>query len=199
MEIRGVGNLLGAEQSGQMESIGFELYMEMLQESIREIQGQEIPKVEDTQVDLQLTAFIPTDYIPDMEQKMSAYRAIAVANSQKELSQIAAEWSDRYGKLPVPVQQLLQVIELKQLAKSLGFSRIKPEGKQHIVLETPMEEPAWKLLQEKIPEHLRSRFVYSPKKVTVRGLGVMKPQKQLESLLEWLEKMQDAIKVDSEK
>ena len=195
----GVGNLLGAEQSGQMESIGFELYMEMLQESIREIQGQEIPKVEDTQVDLQLTAFIPTDYIPDMEQKMSAYRAIAVANSQKELSQIAAEWSDRYGKLPVPVQQLLQVIELKQLAKSLGFSRIKPEGKQHIVLETPMEEPAWKLLQEKIPEHLRSRFVYSPKKVTVRGLGVMKPQKQLESLLEWLEKMQDAIKVDSEK
>ena len=199
MEIRGVGNLLGAEQSGQMESIGFELYMEMLQESIREIQGQEIPKVEDTQVDLQLTAFIPTDYIPDMEQKMSAYRAIAVANSQKELSQIAAEWSDRYGKLPVPVQQLLQVIELKQLAKSLGFSRIKPEGKQHIVLETPMEEPAWKLLQEKIPEHLRSRFVYSPKKVTVRGLGVMKPQKQLESLLEWLEKMQDAIKVDTEK
>ncbi|MGK7884963.1 MAG: transcription-repair coupling factor [Crocosphaera sp.] len=198
MEIRGVGNLLGAEQSGQMESIGFELYMEMLQEAIREIQGQEIPKVEDTQVDLQLTSFIPTDYIPDMEQKMSAYRAIAVANSKKELSQIAAEWNDRYGKLPVPVQQLLQVIELKQLAKSVGFSRIKPEGKQHIVLETPMEEPAWKLLQEKLPQHLRSRFVYSPKKVTVRGLGVMKPQKQLESLLEWLEKMQDAITVSSE-
>ncbi len=198
MEIRGVGNLLGAEQSGQLESIGFELYMEMLQEAIREIQGQEIPKVEETQVDLQLTAFIPTDYIPDMEQKMSAYRAIAVANSKKELSQIAAEWNDRYGKLPIPVQQLLQVIELKQLAKSVGFSRIKPEGKQHIVLETPMEEPAWKLLQEKLPQHLRSRFVYSPKKVTVRGLGVMKPQKQLESLLEWLEKMQDAVTVNSD-
>ncbi len=198
MEIRGVGNLLGAEQSGQMESIGFELYMEMLQEAIREIQGQEIPKVEDTQVDLQLTAFIPTNYIPDMEQKMSAYRAIAIANSKKELSQIAAEWNDRYGKLPIPVQQLLQVIELKQLAKSLGFSRIKPEGKQNIVLETPMEEPAWKLLEENLPQHLRSRFVYTPKKVTVRGLGVMKPQKQLESLIEWLGKMQDAITVNSE-
>ncbi|WP_107668515.1 transcription-repair coupling factor [Cyanothece sp. BG0011] len=198
MEIRGVGNLLGAEQSGQMESIGFELYMDMLQEAIREIQGQEIPKVEDTQVDLQLTAFIPTDYIPDMEQKMSAYRAIAVANSKKELAQIAAEWNDRYGKLPIPVQQLLQVIELKQLAKSLGFSRIKPEGKQNIVLETPMEEPAWKLLQENLPEHLRSRFVYTPKKVTVRGLGVMKPQKQLESLLEWLGKMENAIPMSSE-
>ena len=193
MEIRGVGNLLGAEQSGQMESIGFELYMEMLQEAIKEIQGQEIPQVEDTQVDLQLTSFIPTDYIPDIKQKMAAYRAIAVANSKKELAQIAAEWNDRYGKLPLPVQQLLQVIELKQLAKSLGFSRIKPEGKQNIVLETPMEEPAWKLLQEKLPEHLRSRFVYSRKKVTIRGLGMVKPQKQLESLLEWLEKMQNAI------
>ncbi len=198
MEIRGVGNLLGAEQSGQMESIGFELYMDMLQEAIREIQGQEIPKVEDTQVDLQLTAFIPTDYIPDMEQKMSAYRAIAVANSKKELAQIAAEWNDRYGKLPIPVQQLLQVIELKQLAKTLGFSRIKPEGKQNIVLETPMEEPAWKLLEENLPQHLRSRFVYTPKKVTVRGLGVMKPQKQLESLIEWLGKMEDAIPVSIE-
>ncbi|MGB5595332.1 MAG: transcription-repair coupling factor [Crocosphaera sp.] len=193
MEIRGVGNLLGAEQSGQMESIGFEFYMEMLQEAIKEIQGQEIPKVEDTQIDLQLTAFIPTDYIRDMEQKMAAYRAIAVANSRKELTQIAAEWNDRYGKIPSPVQQLLQVIELKQLAKSLGFSRVKPEGKQNIVLETPMEEPAWKLLQENLPVHLQSRFVYSPKKVTVRGLGLLKPQKQLESLLEWLGKMQNAI------
>lgn len=198
MEIRGVGNLLGAEQSGQMESIGFELYMDMLQEAIKEIQGQEIPKVEDTQVDLQLTAFIPTNYIPDMEQKMSAYRAIAVANSKKELAQIAAEWNDRYGKLPIPVQQLLQVIELKQLAKSLGFSRIKPEGKQHVALETPMEEPAWKLLEENLPQHLRSRFVYTPKKVTVRGLGVMKPQKQLESLIEWLGKMEDVILVTSD-
>nr|MDJ0598707.1 transcription-repair coupling factor [Crocosphaera sp.] len=111
----------------------------------------------------------------------------------KELSQIAAEWNDRYGKLPIPVQQLLEVIELKQLANSLGFSRTKPEGKQHISLETPMEEPAWKLLQENLPQHLRSRFVYTPKKVTVRGLGVMKPQKQLESLLEWLGKMQDGM------
>ena len=193
MEIRGVGNLLGAEQSGQMEAIGFEFYMEMLQEAIREIQGQEIPKVEETQVDLKLTAFIPADYMPDLEQKMAAYRAIAVANSQEDLVQIAADWNDRYGQLPSPVEQLLQVIELKQIAKSLGFSRIKPEGKQHIVLETPMEEPAWKLLQENLPNHLRSRFVYTPKKVTVRGLGVMKPSKQLESLIDWLRKMKQAV------
>jgi transcription-repair coupling factor (superfamily II helicase) len=186
MEIRGVGNLLGAEQSGQMAAIGFEFYMEMLQEAINEIQGQEIPKVEETNIDLQLTAFIPADYITDMEQKMSAYRQVATADSKDSLTQIAAEWCDRYGALPSPVQQLLQVIELKFLAKSLGFSRVKPEGKQHVILETPMEEPAWKLLAENFPKHLQGRFVYTSKKVLVRGLGVMKPQKQLESLIEWL-------------
>ena len=193
MEIRGVGNLLGAEQSGQMEAIGFDLYMEMLQESIREIQGQEIPKVDDTQIDLNLTAFIPADYIPDLDQKMSAYRAVASATSKEELVQIAADWSDRYGPIPTGANQLLRVVELKQIAKSLGFSRIKPEDKQHVVLETPMEEPAWNLLKENLPEHMRSRFVYSPGKVTVRGLAVLKAEQQLENLINFLSKMQGAL------
>jgi transcription-repair coupling factor (superfamily II helicase) len=193
MEIRGVGNLLGAEQSGQVAAIGFDLYMEMLQEAIKEVQGQEIPQVEDAQVDLPLTAFIPADYITDLEQKMDAYRAVAAAASKRELTQIAGEWSDRYGTVPPPAQQLLQVMELKQIAKSLGFSRVKPDGKQHVILETPMAEPAWTLLQEKLPTHLRSRFVYSPKKVTVRGLGVLKPQRQLEDLIEWLGGIQNAL------
>jgi hypothetical protein len=67
--------------------------------------------------------------------------------------------------------------EALKIARSIGFSRIKSDGKQHIILETPMEEPAWKLLAENLPQHLRSRFVYSPKKVTVRGLGVVKPKR----------------------
>jgi len=196
MEIRGVGNILGAEQSGQMEMIGFDLYMEMLQEALKEIQGQEIPKVEETQIDLKLTAFIPSDYISDPEQKLAAYRAIATATTIEELKQIQLDWYDRYGKLPSPVEQLFQIIELKQLAKSLGFSRIKPENTGHIILETPMEEPAWKLLQENLPQNLQSRFVYTPKKVTCRGLGVLKPQKQLENLLEWLGKMRGSLMED---
>jgi len=193
MEIRGVGNLLGVEQSGQMEAIGFDLYMEMLQEAIREIQGQEIPKVDDTQIDLNLTAFIPADYIPDLDQKLSAYRAVASTVSKEDLVQLAADWSDRYGSIPPAANHLLRVVELKQIAKSLGFSRIKPEDKQNIVLETPMEEPAWNLLKENLPSHLKTRFVYSPGKVTVRGLGVVKPEQQLENLITFLGKMQGAL------
>ncbi len=124
---------------------------------------------------------------------MSAYRAVASAGSKDELTQIAADWSDRYGPIPSAANQLLRVMELKQVAKSLGFSRIKPEDKQHVVLETPMEEPAWNLLKERLPEHLRSRFVYSPGKVTVRGMGVLKPDQQLENLIDWLGKMPGAL------
>lgn len=193
MEIRGVGNLLGAEQSGQMDAIGFDLYMEMLEEAIKEIRGQEIPQVDDTQIDLNLTAFIPADYIPDLDQKMSAYRAVASAQTRKELTEIAADWNDRYGAMPAAAQQLIRVMELKQIARSLGFSRIKPEGKQHVILETPMEEPAWNLLKENLPAHLQTRFVYSPNKVTVRGLGVLKADLQLENLIDYLNRMKGGL------
>ncbi|WP_008314390.1 transcription-repair coupling factor [Leptolyngbya sp. PCC 6406] len=193
MEIRGVGNLLGMEQSGQMDAVGFDLYMDMLEEEIADIRGQEIPKVDNTQMDLKVTAFIPNDYISDVEQKMSVYRALGTANSKRELTQIAADLNDRYGPIPYATEQLLRVLELKQIAKQLGFARIKPEGKQHIILETPMEEPAWKRLQDNIPSHLKPRFVYAPGRVTVRGLGVLKPEKQVDNLMEWFQHMRSAI------
>lgn len=192
MEIRGVGNLLGTQQSGQLNAVGFDLYLEMLQDAIKEIRGQEIPQVDDTQIDLNVTAMIPQSYIPDGDQKMQAYRQLAAAGSRVELFQITQEWQDRFGPLPKPTQELLRVMELKLLARTLGFSRIKP-AKEHVLLETPMEEPAWNRLKEALPSHLQSRFVYQPGKVTVRGLGMVAPPQQLENLLQWLEKMNLAL------
>ena len=193
MEIRGVGNLLGVQQSGQMETIGFDLYMEMLQESLAEIQGQDIPSVEDTQVDLPVTAFVPADWITDPDEKIAAYRAAADCLSAEALVELAAGWADRYGALPAAVVSLLQLMELKLLAKRCGFSRIKPE-KPNIVLETPMEEPAFRLLRQGLPQHLHGRLVYQAgsgiqHKVMARGLGVLPMEKQLEQLMEWLRLM----------
>ncbi len=197
MEIRGVGNLLGAEQSGQMDVIGFDLYMEMLQEAIKEIRGQEIPQVDDTQIDLKVTAMIPADYISDLEQKMSAYRSVAAADTKQELTNIAAEWHDRYGEIPKPAVQLFRIVELKQIAKQLGFSRIRPDGKQHVILETPMAEPAWNLLAEYLTDSSRSRYIYSTGKVTARGLGVLRPNEQVETLINTLSKMQGVLMASS--
>ncbi len=197
MEIRGVGNLLGVEQSGQMETIGFDLYMEMLQESLAEIQGQDIPAVEDTQVDLPVTAFVPADWITDPDEKIAAYRAAADCQSSEALVELAAGWADRYGAIPAAVQSLLQLMELKMLAKRCGFSRIKPE-KPNIVLETPMEEPAFRLLRQGLPQHLHGRFVYQAgsglqHKALARGLGVLPMDKQLEQLMDWLKLMASQI------
>ena len=197
MEIRGVGNLLGVEQSGQMETIGFDLYMEMLQESLAEIQGQDIPAVDDTQIDLPITAFIPGDWIADNDEKMAAYRAAADCSSPDALLELAAGWVDRYGAIPAPVISLLQLMELKLLAKRCGFSRIKPE-KPNIALETPMEEPAFRLLRQGLPQHLHGRLVYqagsgSTAKVLARGLGVLPMEKQVEELMNWLKQMAEQI------
>jgi len=193
MEIRGVGNLLGVEQSGQMESIGFDLYMEMLQECLAEIQGQEIPTVEDTQVDLQVTAFIPAEWISENEEKMAAYRAAAQCQSKAALLELAAGWADRYGPIPGPVLSLLRLLELKLLARRCGFARIRPE-KPNIVLETPMEEPAFRRLRQGLPPHLHGRLVYqagpgATAKVVARGLGALPIEKQLDDLKDWLERM----------
>jgi transcription-repair coupling factor (superfamily II helicase) len=167
--------------------------MEMLQECLAEIQGQDIPKVDDTQIDLPITAFIPGDWIADNDEKMAAYRAAAECTSKEALLELASGWVDRYGALPAPVIALLQLMELKLLAKRCGFSRIKPD-KPNIALETPMEEPAFRLLRQGLPQHLHGRLVYqagsgSTAKVLARGLGVLPIDKQVEELKGWLEQM----------
>ncbi|MED5264488.1 MAG: transcription-repair coupling factor, partial [Cyanobacteriota bacterium] len=197
MEIRGVGNLLGVEQSGQMETIGFDLYMEMLQESLAEIQGQGIPSVDDTQIDLPVTAFVPAEWIVDGDEKIAAYRAAANCASHESLIELAASWTDRYGAIPGPVQSLLQLMELKLLARRCGISRIKPE-KPNIAMETPMEEPAFRLLRQGLPQHLHGRLIYqtgsgNKAKVLARGLSVLPMEKQLEQLMEWLRLMATQI------
>jgi len=187
MEIRGVGNLLGSEQSGQLNTVGFDLYMELLEEAIQEIRGQEIPKVEDTQIDLSLTAFIPADYIPDLDRKLAAYRHLSSCTNRAELRETLADWTDSFGPVPPPAQQLVQVMEVKLMAKNLGFSRIKPEGAS-VVLETAMEAPAWDKLQTKLTASQREKCVYVPGRVVVRALNAMPGSQQLAFLSEILER-----------
>ena len=196
MEIRGVGNILGIEQSGQMETIGFDLYMELLQETIAEIQGQDIPSVEDTKIDLPVTAFIPGDWITDPDEKINAYRLATQCESNDALVQFASNLIDRYGTLPKPVESLIEVMKLKIIAKKSGFSRIKL-SKPNVELETVMDEAAFKLLRKGLADHLHGRFIYKKgdrcSTVTIRGLGLLDSDKLLDQLTEWLKLMNSAI------
>ena len=189
MEIRGVGNILGIEQSGQMETIGFDLYMELLQETIAEIQGQDIPSVDDTQIDLPITAFIPGDWITDPDEKINAYRLATQCDNNDALIQFASNLIDRYGTLPKAVESLIEVMKLKIVAKKCGFSRIKL-SKPNVELETMMDEPAFKLLRNSLQNHLHGRFIYKKgdrvSTVTIRGLGLLESDKLLDQLTCWL-------------
>ncbi|MEN9243666.1 MAG: transcription-repair coupling factor [Gloeomargarita sp. DG02_5_bins_242] len=188
LDIRGAGDILGAEQSGQVAAVGFDLYLEMLQEAIQEVRGQEIPAVDDTQIDLNLTAFIPANYMPNLEQKLQAYRTLANAETTQAIQQIEQEWVSRYGDLPPPLVQLTAVMRVKLLAKNLGISRIRPD-KPHVILETKMAEPAWQQLLQGLSPKLHSRFVYTPGKIMVRGLATLPPGQQLEQLHQWFQAM----------
>jgi len=196
MEIRGVGNILGIEQSGQMETIGFDLYMELLQETIAEIQGQDIPSVDDTQIDLPVTAFIPGDWITDPDEKINAYRLATQCEDNDALVHFASNLIDRYGTLPKAVESLIEIMKLKIIAKKCGFSRIKLT-KPNVELETMMDEPAFKLLRKGLANHLHSRFIYKKgdrkSTVTIRGLGILDSEKLLDQLSEWLNLMYSEI------
>ena len=200
MEIRGVGNILGVEQSGQMEVIGFDLYMEMLQESLAEIQGQNIPNVEETQIDLSVTAFIPGDWIQNNEEKIAAYRSATECTSREELIDLAAIWTDKYGSIPKPVESLFQILKLKLISKGIGISRIY-KSQNNLILETPMEESSFMIIRKAIPEHLRGRFIYKKNntktsEILVRGLGVLPVEKQMDQLYDWFQLMNEQIDID---
>ena len=107
----------------------------MLHEAITEINGQEIPEVKDTQVDLQINAFIPATWIANREEKLDAYKSVTECSNDQELMGLTTDWSNRYGVLPQSVESLILLMKLKLLAKKCGFNKIKLR-KPNVVIET---------------------------------------------------------------
>ena len=196
MEIRGVGSLLGEEQSGKVNAIGYDLYIEMLHEAISEINGQEIPEVNDTQVDLPINAFIPATWILNREEKLDAYKSATECSNFQELTELATDWSNRYGALPTPVESLLLLMKLKLLAKKCGFNKIKLK-KPNIIIETRIKYSTFKLIKKGLPTNIQNKFNFEENdqfsKITIRGLGVTDIQNQMDQLIYWLGLFVDEI------
>lgn len=134
LEIRGAGELLGDDQSGQMTSVGFSLYMELLESAVDALKAGREPSLEDlinsqTDVELRLPALLPDDFIPDVNTRLSLYKRIASAKTTAELDELKVELIDRFGLLPDASRYLLQIAALRQQAQALGIRRIEGNEK----------------------------------------------------------------------
>jgi len=128
LEIRGAGNLLGGEQSGHMDSVGFEMYMKLLEDTVRELKGEEIDDDIRATVNLRVDLKIDETYIPDMNQRLMVYRRIASARSEEEVDKVVAEVRDRYGPIPPSILNLADYGRIRVMADRLGIEAVDREG-----------------------------------------------------------------------
>ncbi|MBK8393952.1 MAG: transcription-repair coupling factor [Leptospiraceae bacterium] len=128
LEIRGAGNLLGTEQSGSIMEIGFDLYVQMLNEAVAKLKHEEIPIEVRTVVNLASSFYIPEDYIPDTKQKIEFYKRFEGALHLDEMDEIAIEMEDRFGKFPEVVETFLQLEKIRVLSSGLGFEFITEDN-----------------------------------------------------------------------
>ena len=129
LEIRGAGNLLGAEQHGHMEAVGYDLYCKMLNEAVKEQKGEWQEKEEfETTIDLDVNAFIPERYIKNEMQKLDIYKRIAGIESEEERDDMLEELMDRFGEPPRSVQNLLSIANLKAIAHRCYFTEVAQKG-----------------------------------------------------------------------
>jgi transcription-repair coupling factor (superfamily II helicase) len=128
LEIRGAGNLLGGEQSGQIDAVGFEMYTKLLEETIRELKGEDLEDDIRATVNLRVDFRIEESYMPDMNQRLMIYRRIAAARSEEDLNRIMEEVRDRYGPPPLAVLNLADYGRIRVLADVLGIESIEREG-----------------------------------------------------------------------
>lgn len=124
MEIRGTGNMLGHDQSGHINAIGFDLYCKMIEDTVKEMRGIKVDTGVEPEVDLQTKGFIPKDFIPDLNQRLEIYRRLMLISEIEGLDDIEAEVSDRYGSLPEPFEKLTLVLRIKILCRKLHISKV---------------------------------------------------------------------------
>ncbi len=131
LEIRGAGNLLGAQQHGHMEAVGYDLYCKMLHEAVKEEKGERTPEEEyETSIDIDIDAFIPERYIKNEGQKLDIYKRIAAIENEEEYDDMLEELVDRFGEPPKSVQNLLAVANLKALAHSAWVTEVAQRGNE---------------------------------------------------------------------
>ena len=132
LEIRGAGSLLGEIQHGHLEQVGYDTYCNLLDEVVREIQGEKVTPEIDVQIDLDVTSYIPDEYISDSSQKIEMYQDIALCKNEEDIQNVVDEMIDRFGNMPNEIENLLDIARIKTLCKKIKISKV--QGRRNFVL-----------------------------------------------------------------
>lgn len=143
LELRGAGNLLGSEQHGQIDSVGYDLYMKLLNEAILEEKGVQPAEKNICKVSLSYDAYLPEKYIPSQAQRIDAYKKISFIETKDDYKDISDELSDRYGKLPVPACNLLRISYIRAAASTCGLESVEQKDNSVLFISNKLHVPTW--------------------------------------------------------
>ncbi|PSH04143.1 MAG: transcription-repair coupling factor [Acidobacteria bacterium] len=185
LELRGAGNLLGGQQSGHIEAVGFEMYTTMLEQMIRELKGEPVPEALDTALNLGLNIRIPNEYIHEENQRLRIYKRMAAATDEKQLSDVVSEMRDRYGEPPAALQHLVQYAHLRLECQRLGVASIERKRDQVSIKFTQTAEADPQKIMQLVARH--KGVVFTPQGVLKFSLKATRPEEVLNGLRKILE------------
>ena len=158
LEIRGAGSLLGEIQSGHLEQVGYDTYCNLLDEVVKEMQGEEVKPEIDVQIDLDATCYIPDEYISDSSQKIEIYQDIALCKNEEDIQNVIDEMIDRFGNMPSEIENLIEIARIKILCKKLNISKV--QGKHSFAVFT-FELGEFNIDVNELAKNYRNRIKFS--------------------------------------
>ncbi len=161
LEIRGAGSLLGEIQHGHMEQVGYDMYCKLLDEVVKEMQGYEVEEDIDVQIDINISSYIPDEYISDSSQKIEIYQDIALCNNEADIQDVIDELIDRYGVMPEELENLIEVARIKQLAKLANVIKISQRGENFVFY---FNQKKFDVDVNKLVEMYKNRILFSQAK-----------------------------------
>jgi transcription-repair coupling factor (superfamily II helicase) len=158
LEIRGAGNLLGRQQSGHIAAVGLDLYLQMVEQAVQHLKGHVVEEPLDPTLHLPVSAFIPEDFVPDGHQRLSLYKRLASSQQVGDLALLHGEIQDRYGTLPDPVERLLEVMQIRLLAKTLRLATVEVKDAAAVLTfdpKAPLPEAGIRRLMDRYQRRVR--------------------------------------------
>ena len=162
LELRGAGNLLGAEQHGHLDAVGYEMYVKLLNEAVLEEKGETVKEKVECIVNLSLDACLPDRYVPSASQRMALYKRISLITSEADLDDMTDELLDRYGNLPRAATNLLKIALIRSLAEGCGITQIRQDGGDVAIHAGELNVDAWMELSAAHPGRLRMMMSGAP-------------------------------------